>query len=172
MPQLFLESMHISLKIISNSCHIYRDNSDRSRHFSRTKKPISTFQKFFQIELKATTHRSHGSRFIGIFIFNGYILTIFILDSFVLRANKILEVRKSIFCSHFKNFIRFRIIPRKIFGNIVSWYRKSKSPAAIIPSRIYLNKCTIHKPTLMIKFTKFFSVFTIFVSSEMERFVL
>ena len=128
--------LFITSTSISNSRGIYSHNSNRSSHFRRTKKPISSLQQFIQIKLKSTTHRTHMVRL-------------------QVRIYKILKIRHPIFRRHLKKQIRIRSLPIKILSHIISRNRESKNTPIRISSSHNFNISFIYQLHFLLQFTKF-----------------
>jgi hypothetical protein len=168
MLNLFFESFFISLVEISDASHIDRHNSDRTRHLSRSKKPISSLEELSEVELEPTTHRANRSRLVGLRILNSSYVSIFIFDSLVLRSDEVLEIWEPILPCHSKYPINCRILPREIFCDVVGWNRKCKCPSSIVTCRIHLDECLIDDRSFTIEFTIFFDISSRIISSEVK----
>ena len=119
---MLVQFAFVSTVQITQSRHIDGHDSNASGHFGTSKKAVSAFQQFAQIELQTTTHAANSIGFVGIFIF--HFIAFFI--QFILASDEILEIGRTNFCGIFKKQFGVFPIPIKFFGDVHRWNREGK----------------------------------------------
>src|SRR3989338_5629749 len=111
--------------LIPDTSGVDGNDANGAGHLGGTKEPAAAFPELLQIQLQAATHTAY-------------------VAGLQVGVNKILKIGCAIFSRHFKERQIFRILPNKIFSDIVSRDRESKSAPFGVARDHHINKGLIN----------------------------